>query len=677
MADVLSIIRDYTIKNKEIVEKDDEVIFGDFAYPKSTKTNYIIWGTNRPDSSKDYYTLECILYLLRNVRHNHAQYVRTAAAAGVPVVRLPDRRDLLNYLTGKSATSDKIDRSAPLDMSAQRPVAAAAAAGASSMEPSVPSAAAAVSTDASAALSTVDLDAVRSADAADVSSSAVSADHSDSHSLAKRARIDLDSSGANDATNSSSGIVAQSSTAAATDASGLQAGSAAPAQTAVSEADQLAAVQRSMKERERLAAKLVDETGAARPAVLPERFEGSTLSQVMTIEKIHALRAKRRVKIRDSIKPDESGGALAGADSGAIGGSFFSEDLSLLRDLVSRERLHRDRNSCLQAATRNFADSVLNGVLRAVRAREEGANAIANSSAVTASGGHHHQHSRQSVGSNPAHQQRPTQHLAYSRYDQEKFANRDEAADFFKIDTVGGWGIDMLGRGPAGPGGDASAARGGPGGVARPSDPRRMQQQRQSFGSGTPRTPVPASPLVGNLSTNSTPSSQQKRTSRTPIIIIPATASLISMLNAKDILLEKRFVSIEDKRAAGARRENEALIQRMRPDGTTTVPFRVVDQPQKLTADEWSRVVAVFVQGPAWQFKNWPIGGGNPVDIFARVKAFHLKFADMPTDANVLQWNVTVLQLDRHKRHLDRAVLQQFWDELDLFMRKHKTHLRF
>uniref|UniRef100_A0A1I8I0F9 CDC73_C domain-containing protein n=1 Tax=Macrostomum lignano TaxID=282301 RepID=A0A1I8I0F9_9PLAT len=596
--------------------------------------------TNRPDSSKDYYTLECILYLLRNVRHNHAQYVRTAAAAGVPVVRLPDRRDLLNYLTGKSATSDKIDRSAPLDMSAQRPVAAAAAAGASSMEPSVPSAAAAVSTDASAALSTVDLDAVRSADAADVSSSAVSADHSDSHSLAKRARIDLDSSGANDATNSSSGIVAQSSTAAATDASGLQAGSAAPAQTAVSEADQLAAVQRSMKERERLAAKLVDETGAARPAVLPERFEGSTLSQVMTIEKIHALRAKRRVKIRDSIKPDESGGALAGADSGAIGGSFFSEDLSLLRDLVSRERLHRDRNSCLQAATRNFADSVLNGVLRAVRAREEGANAIANSSAVTASGGHHHQHSRQSVGSNPAHQQRPTQHLAYSRYDQEKFANRDEAADFFKIDTVGGWGIDMLGRGPAGPGGDASAARGGPGGVARPSDPRRMQQQRQSFGSGTPRTPVPASPLVGNLSTNSTPSSQQKRTSRTPIIIIPATASLISMLNAKDILLEKRFVSIEDKRAAGARRENEALIQRMRPDGTTTVPFRVVDQPQKLTADEWSRVVAVFVQGPAWQFKNWPIGGGNPVDIFARVKAFHLKFADMPTDANVLQWNV-------------------------------------
>ena len=29
------------------------------------------------------------------------------------------------------------------------------------------------------------------------------------------------------------------------------------------------------------------------------------------------------------------------------------------------------------------------------------------------------------------------------------------------------------------------------------------------------------------------------------------------------------------------------------------------------------RVVGVFVQGPAWQFKNWP-WGGNPVDIFSR-----------------------------------------------------------
>lgn len=32
------------------------------------------------------------------------------------------------------------------------------------------------------------------------------------------------------------------------------------------------------------------------------------------------------------------------------------------------------------------------------------------------------------------------------------------------------------------------------------------------------------------------------------------------------------------------------------------------------------RVVAVFVQGPAWQFKGWPwlLPDGSPVDIFAK-----------------------------------------------------------
>lgn len=50
----------------------------------------------------------------------------------------------------------------------------------------------------------------------------------------------------------------------------------------------------------------------------------------------------------------------------------------------------------------------------------------------------------------------------------------------------------------------------------------------------------------------------KKRVSRTPIIIIPATNnSLITMYNAKDILQELRFVSTEEKRAAGMQRANE------------------------------------------------------------------------------------------------------------------------
>jgi parafibromin len=44
MADVLSILRQYNINKKEIIEKDDQVIFNDLAWPKNVKTNYVIWG---------------------------------------------------------------------------------------------------------------------------------------------------------------------------------------------------------------------------------------------------------------------------------------------------------------------------------------------------------------------------------------------------------------------------------------------------------------------------------------------------------------------------------------------------------------------------------------------------------------------------------------------------------
>ena len=147
------------------------------------------------------------------------------------------------------------------------------------------------------------------------------------------------------------------------------------------------------------------------------------------------------------------------------------------------------------------------------------------------------------------------------------------------------------------------------------------------------------------------------------------------MFNAKDILQEFRFVSTDDKKAQGAKRDNEVLIQR-RKTGGLTVPYRIIDSASKLTTDDWDRVVAVFVQGPAWQFKGWPCNG-NPVEIFVRIKAFHLKWGDLPLDNNIKKWNVTVLNLDRNKRHLDRAHIQTFWEVLDKFMAKSKSHLRY
>ncbi|CAG0890606.1 unnamed protein product [Darwinula stevensoni] len=155
-----------------------------------------------------------------------------------------------------------------------------------------------------------------------------------------------------------------------------------------------------------------------------------------------------------------------------------------------------------------------------------------------------------------------------------------------------------------------------------------------------------------------------KRPSRTPIIIIPGTTtSLITMYNAKDILQDLRFMTTEEKKASGAKQETECLIQR-RKEGVGTVPYRVIDTPQRLTMEDWDRVVAVFVMGPAWQFKGWP-WDGNPVEIFSRIKAFHLKYEEMKLDTNVSKWAVHVIELSRTKRHLDRARLMTIWEQLD------------
>ncbi|XP_067109191.1 parafibromin-like [Osmerus mordax] len=120
MEDVLSVLRQYNIQKKEIVAKGDEVIFGEFSWPKNVKTNYVIWGTGKEGQPKEYYTLDSILFLLNNVHLPHPLYVRRAATENFPV-RRPDRKGLLSYLNGKSSTSTSIDRSAPIEIGLQRP----------------------------------------------------------------------------------------------------------------------------------------------------------------------------------------------------------------------------------------------------------------------------------------------------------------------------------------------------------------------------------------------------------------------------------------------------------------------------------------------------------------------------------------------------------------------------
>ncbi|MXQ94469.1 hypothetical protein E5288_WYG009290 [Bos mutus] len=524
MADVLSVLRQYNIQKKEIVVKGDEVIFGEFSWPKNVKTNYVVWGTGKEGQPREYYTLDSILFLLNNVHLSHPVYVRRAATENIPVVRRPDRKDLLGYLNGEASTSASIDRSAPLEIGLQR------------------------STQVKRAADEVLAEA-------------------------KKPRIEDE------------------------------------------ECVRL--------DKERLAARL---EGHKEGIVQTEQIR--SLSEAMSVEKIAAIKAKIMAKKRSTIKTDLDDDITALKQR-----SFVDAEVDVTRDIVSRERVWRTRTTILQSTGKNFSKNIF-AILQSVKAREEG-RAPEQRPAPNAAPVDPTLRTKQPI---PA---------AYNRYDQERFKGKEET-EGFKIDTMGTY--------------------------------HGMTLKSVTEGASARKTQTPAAQPVPRPVSQARPPPNQKKGSRTPIIIIPAaTTSLITMLNAKDLLQDLKFVPSDEKKKQGCQRENETLIQRrkdqMQPGGTAisvTVPYRVVDQPLKLMPQDWDRVVAVFVQGPAWQFKGWPwlLPDGSPVDIFAKIKAFHLKYDEVRLDPNVQKWDVTVLELSYHKRHLDRPVFLRFWETLDRTFRK-------
>ena len=141
---------------------------------------------------------------------------------------------------------------------------------------------------------------------------------------------------------------------------------------------------------------------------------------------------------------------------------------------------------------------------------------------------------------------------------------------------------------------------------------------------------------------------------QTPIIIVPpGTKPILTMYNVKEFLENNHFETNEEViKRGGTRVKYSALapwlcrppffssflparssatlvdavpplppvvnIQRKR-DGQT-VNYRVTDSPAELRPEDWARVVAVFVAGPEWQFRDWPDvrAGQRPVDLFTK-----------------------------------------------------------
>uniref|UniRef100_A0A915NKF7 Parafibromin n=1 Tax=Meloidogyne floridensis TaxID=298350 RepID=A0A915NKF7_9BILA len=366
------------------------------------------------------------------------------------------------------------------------------------------------------------------------------------------------------------------------------------------------------------------------------------LSNELSAERVAQLRSRVKSNLKNKALDEESFISVSQETA-----TTATSD-SIGRFIAEKERTRKDRTTCLESQSRDFSSII--SVLKDLQMRENQAKSLAHHSAGVYSSG-----ASTGTAMQNTKMQRQAVSAGYSRYDQEIF-QRETVADF-EIETD----LSFHGQGALVnnqqqrlvPTADAVSSL--PSNSATTNGIHKSTDQH-------PSRPNSVAPSISGSR------SQPKRVSRTPIIVIPATGTaLITMYNARDILQDLRFVSSEEKKRTYSRRDNELLLQIQK--NNVTVPYRVIDNPTRLKDDEWERIVAVFVQGPAWQFKGWK-WNGNPVEIFSNVAAFHLKFEEQKMDPNVAKWSVNVLQLSRTKRHLDRAILQRFWEILDRHIAK-------
>ena len=556
MGDPLTLLRQYNIQRQTIGERDDQITFNTLSFLKTAKTNYVIGSIGRTSQTKEYYTLEALLFLLKNVHLSHPIYVQRAGAANVPVVRFPDRKELLSYLNGEKETTNNIDKSAPLELPLSR-------------------------------VATV-----------------------------------------------------------GTKRTGEEAVASAKKQKLATEDSQ----QKQENIQEWLSKKLGKkmEGAVTKEKIMKDGTTGAGLNEVMSFDRIAEIKRKIMTRKRATIKGDDEQDmpqvASEGQQPQPEQATFLGDpENDMSKDILSRERKLRTRTSVLQSNGKQFLQNI-QAILTSIKAIEDGKAAPATAEKPAPA-----------PAVKPEPVKKSTAVHRYDRYDQERFDSQKDTTEGFKINTMATFT-------------NKSEAK----------SPRKTMPSPSHSSSGAPDK----SPKNSSKSS----SKPEKRQPKTPIIIVPASGSaLVTLHNIKEFLQDYKFVSVEEKKRQGVVKETEVLIQRKKEvvlNGqmqAVTVPFRVIDQPLKLTTAEWNRVAAVFLQGPAWQFKGWPslLPDGSPVEIFTKIKAYYVHFEGMKIDPNVLKWDVFPMTINQTRRHKDRASVMKFWESLEKFLTKNKPNLRF
>lgn len=116
--DVVELLRDSTVRGQPVLDQDTHLLFGDWRALKSAPTRC------RAESG-ELYTLGTLWFCVLKRDLKSSEYTREAKRAGLATVQVGERKDITDYLTGKTATCSRLDRAALVPL-AERVVATVA-----------------------------------------------------------------------------------------------------------------------------------------------------------------------------------------------------------------------------------------------------------------------------------------------------------------------------------------------------------------------------------------------------------------------------------------------------------------------------------------------------------------------------------------------------------------------
>lgn len=178
---------------------------------------------------------------------------------------------------------------------------------------------------------------------------------------------------------------------------------------------------------------------------------------------------------------------------------------------------------------------------------------------------------------------------------------------------------------------------------------------------------APGESLLDSLKKSST------STKLLPIIIVPnSPSSLLGMSNIATFLLKNIYQTpMEAKNLNPSFPKDRQIIEY---NGHKVL---IIDDPTRLSINEWDHVIAIFCSGAKWQFKGWRIE--DPVSLFeagGRRVGFSLEYVEDNKErvkAGPKGWNLVPLRISYTKRHLDLGAVHEFWE---IFESKRKTFLK-